>query len=120
MSLYRTIAAVALGLIVVILLVYFVALRSNDRDVVVSRAEATRANQGADLSVTAGDIYANGVKSEAAIDVATRDNAETIHAAEGAKTVVPRAVNDAGLRALCVRRAYAGDPRCAALRPVRP
>lgn len=47
-----------------------------------------------------------------AYDELTRRNADAIRNAKGADAPVDPAAADAGLRSLCLRRAYRGDPKC--------
>lgn len=72
-----------------------------------SQAEA-QSNSAADAI---GTVQRSG-ESAAASEELTRSNEQQIRAAEGANDRVNPAVRDAGIAALCRRKAYANDPRC--------
>lgn len=63
---------------------------------------------GGDAAQTIG----NQAAAEAATDALTRENEHAIRTAPGANAPVDPAARDAGLRALCRRAAYRGDPKC--------
>lgn len=54
---------------------------------------------------------------DAAIDAQTRENDRAIRSAPGASAPVDDGVNAAGLRALCVRRAYRDRVECRTMQP---
>lgn len=72
-----------------------------------SQAEA-QSNSGADAI---GTVQRSG-EAAAASEELTRSNEQQIRAAPGANDKVNPAVRDAGIGALCRRKAYANDPRC--------
>ncbi|MDB5708702.1 MAG: hypothetical protein JWL96_772 [Sphingomonas bacterium] len=63
---------------------------------------------GADAVNTVG----NRMSADAAIDTITQENRDAITKADGASAPVAAPVRDAGLRSLCGRAAYRGNPRC--------
>lgn len=63
---------------------------------------------GADAANTVG----NRMDADAAEDTLTRSNDDDIRKADGASAPVAAPVRDAGLRSLCRRAAYRGDPKC--------
>ena len=65
-------------------------------------------NSAGDAVSTQGGVNANATATE---DL-TRSNRDDILKAEGAGDRVNPAVRDAGVRALCARRASRNDPRC--------
>ena len=73
------------------------------------RNQASAASEsGADAVNTVG----RAGDREAGDDALTRSNEEDIRNAEGSDATVAPGARDAGLAALCRRRAYADDPRC--------
>lgn len=80
------------------------------------KAEASIETGRADAALASGGDAANTVDAagdrESAIDDITQENADAIHAAEGADAPVNPHANTAGLRALCRRAAYRNLPRC--------
>lgn len=80
------------------------------------RNQATAAQQsGADAVNTVGQAG----DREAAGDALTRSNETEIRNAPGADAAVSAEAGEAGLQALCRRRAYADDPRCVRMRDGR-
>jgi ABC-type protease/lipase transport system fused ATPase/permease subunit len=77
-----------------------------------SRVEASQAQAASNSAADAiGTVAASGAASEAS-EALTRSNEQKIRAANGANTKVDPAVRDAGIAALCRRKAYENDPRC--------
>lgn len=110
----RKIAAAIIGAVLVALLAW--AAFHWWQSSVNSGAEARLAtSQGQAITESAKDaIGATGAvsaRSEAG-DSITRDNDHAIRQAEGADAPVSHAANDAGLRALCRRKAYKETERC--------
>lgn len=58
------------------------------------------------------ETVGNRADSDAAADTVTRENANAIDKAEGASAPVAPAARDAGLRSLCRRASYRGNPKC--------
>lgn len=105
-----------------ILLVVGLALLVHSCDVSKSRGAQSRLdraqtqatiNSGADAVNTVGTVSSN----EAQANDLTRSNDRDIRNAEGSNAVVNPAARDAGLRALCLRRAYRDTPKCKLLKP---
>jgi Flp pilus assembly protein TadD len=61
----------------------------------------------------------NQIAAETHIDDITKENEHEIRAAPGANAPVNPAARDAGLRALCKRASYRGDPKCVQFAPPR-
>lgn len=80
-----------------------------------AKAGALQAQGQAAAARDASAITASTLTASAAVDDQTRKNADAISAAPGASAPVDPRLADAGLRALCLRHAYAGHPRCHAL-----
>lgn len=86
-----------------------------------SRSQAAQARVNSAQSEAASNSAADAVNTVAASGEAerasedlTRSNEEQIRAASGANDKVNPAVRDAGISALCKRKAYANNPRCRA------
>jgi hypothetical protein len=60
----------------------------------------------------AADTVGNRMVGDAAEDTITRENDDAIHHAHGADAPVNPDAAAAGLRGLCRRAAYRGDPQC--------
>ncbi|MES2043580.1 MAG: hypothetical protein V4475_06870 [Pseudomonadota bacterium] len=60
----------------------------------------------------AADTIGNRMAGDAAGDAITRENDDAIRIAHGADAPVDPAASTAGLRSLCRRAAYRGDPQC--------
>ena len=71
------------------------------------QAGAAIAN-GRDAVAATGDV---GARADETDDL-TRRNDHEIRSAPGAELTIDDGVRDAGLRALCLRRAYRGDSQC--------
>jgi len=101
------------AIVVALLLGLWLGYRALTAD---SRTEARLARNQAESALESGrdavDTVGKASDREAASDALTRDNDRSIRDAEGADDEVGSAVNDAGLRSLCRRRAYRSDPRC--------
>lgn len=80
------------------------------------KAEAKLGRNQAGAAAESGSEAVNTVgragDREAGDDALTRDNEREIRDAEGSDAPVATPARDAGLAALCRRRAYADDPRC--------
>jgi hypothetical protein len=70
---------------------------------------------GADAASTVGEVAAK----QAEADALTQENADAIRNAKGADSPVAAPVHDAGLRGLCRRPAYRGDPNCVQFAPAK-
>lgn len=77
-----------------------------------SRVERSQAEAQANSAADAINTVSAAGRSEAASEDLTRSNEQQIRAAEGADDKVNPKVRDAGIAALCRRKAYANDPRC--------
>lgn len=60
----------------------------------------------------AADTIGNRMAGDAAGEAITRENDDAIRNARGADAPVDPAASAAGLRSLCRRAAYRGDPQC--------
>jgi hypothetical protein len=60
----------------------------------------------------AADTIGNRMAGDAAGDAITRENDDAIRNAHGADALVDPAASTVGLRSLCRRAAYRGDPQC--------
>jgi hypothetical protein len=74
------------------------------------RSQAAAASNSAAYAI--GTVAASG-EAAAASEQLTRSNENTIRAAQGAGDKVGAGVNTAGRAALCKRKAYRDDPKCA-------
>ncbi|WP_294195852.1 hypothetical protein [uncultured Sphingomonas sp.] len=79
------------------------------------RVDDARSAAIAEAAIGAAADTATAMTEAAKIDATTRENDRAIRSTPGAVAPVPVAVNDAGVRALCVRSAYRDHPRCVAL-----
>jgi hypothetical protein len=81
-----------------------------------ARTEARLATGQADAAVQSGadavNTVGNRMSADAAIDTITQENRDAITKADGASAPVAAPVRNAGLRSLCGRAAYSGNPRC--------
>jgi Flp pilus assembly protein TadB len=80
-----------------------------------SRVEASQAAAASNSAADAVNTVAASGEREAASEALTRSNERDIRNAQGSTASVDPAVRDAGLRALCMRRAYSSDARCRVL-----
>ncbi len=115
-------ALCALSAAVVIALIWFVFIRPGQH-----RQDAAQAKAGqivAEGQTAAGKdaigVVTDNAGKEAQTDALTRDNNKAIRSAEGAADPVAAGVDDAGRRALCMRRAYAGSAACKRLLNAHP
>lgn len=109
----RFLAAIAAGVVLIILAVWITDALSDGRrakvEAKLNRNQAEAAvNSGRDAVETLGTQAA----SEEAIDAITGENADAIHSAPGADAPVAPGVRNAGLRSLCRRAAYQRNPQC--------
>jgi hypothetical protein len=109
----RLIVIGALGLLLVLAILFGVRQCDERRSQAAqSKVERSQADAASNSAADAIGTVANAGEREAASEDLTRSNDRTIRNAPGAnQTVDPRAA-DAGLRALCLRRAYSADPKC--------
>jgi biopolymer transport protein ExbB/TolQ len=106
--------AMVVGAILIIVLASFALAQCQKRrsEAAQSRVERSQAEAASNSAADAiGTVAASG-KAEAASEELTRSNERDIRNAEGAGDSVKPAVRDAGIAALCRRKAYANDPRC--------
>ncbi|HEU4804199.1 MAG TPA: hypothetical protein VFS91_00060 [Nitrobacter sp.] len=103
------------GAAVLILLLGFLYVRScqqaNQR-AAQSRIDRSQAGAARESAADAINTVSGVSENQAASEGLTRSNRDEILKAEGASDRVNPAVRDAGLRALCRRKAAANDPRC--------
>lgn len=89
-------------------------IRGLEQQTKIDRGQIEASHQsGSDAVNTVGTVASNQMQSE---DL-TRSNEKEIRNAQGANDAVNPAVRDAGLRALCRRKASAHDPKCRVLQP---
>jgi hypothetical protein len=105
-----------------LLLIVGLALLVHSCDVRRSKDAQSRVNQGqagafANSASDAVGAIGNASANEAASDDLTQSNERDIRNAKGSNAAVDSAARDAGLRALCLRRAYRDSPRCKLLKP---
>ncbi|GAA4220304.1 hypothetical protein GCM10022253_24140 [Sphingomonas endophytica] len=81
----------------------------------VAQVDVARADAVVGAAIDASAALARALTEASAIDATTKENDRAIRSTPGANAPVPVAVNDAGLRALCLRAAYRDHPRCLAL-----
>jgi len=119
----RNLSARAIGLIVgviVLLLAVGLFVRSCDKrrsQAAQTRVERSQAEAASNSAADAVNTVARSGEAERASEDLTRKNERDIRNAKGANTAVDPAARDAGLRALCLRRAYRADPRCRVFKP---
>jgi Flp pilus assembly protein TadB len=107
-----------IGLIAALIAIIAIpALLVRSCDVHRSKAAQSRVerSQAEAASNSAADAIATQERSSAAAAASedlTRSNEKDIRNAKGSNAAVDPAARDAGVRALCKRRAYASDPRC--------
>jgi hypothetical protein len=77
-----------------------------------SRVERSQAEAASNSASDAINTVAASGEAAAASEDLTRSNERDIRNAKGSNAAVDPAVRDAGLRALCLRRAYRDDPKC--------
>ncbi len=100
-----------------LVLVAVIAFTMHSCDVRRSKAAQTRVEraQGTAQANSAADAVNTITRSgeeQAASEQQTRKNEEDIRNAKGSNAAIDPAARDAGITALCKRRAYANDPRC--------
>lgn len=109
----RLIATIAAAILLVVgfaLLIHSCDVRrSKDAQSRVERSQAEAASNSAADAI--GTVAASG-EASAASENLTRANERDIRAAQGSSDKVNPAARDAGISALCKRKAYATDPRC--------
>jgi hypothetical protein len=104
-----------IGLVLLVALVVFGGpaacnkIRSMGAQSRVDRSQFDAASNSAADAV--GTVAASGEASEASEEL-TRTNERDIRNAQGSGDKVNPAARDAGISALCQRKAYANDPRC--------
>lgn len=77
-----------------------------------SRLDAAQGDAQANSAADAVNTVAASGEAQAASEEMTRENERNIRAAQGASNAVDPAVRNAGIAALCRRKAYENDPRC--------
>lgn len=76
------------------------------------RVESALSGSHGQSAREATEIIVNSAARDAVGDQLTRENSDEIRSASGSNQPVDPALRDAGLRGLCRRPAYLGDPRC--------
>lgn len=111
----RNAVRILVAIVFVLLIAGFMTLRSCQAErgaktqAKVSTGQAGAALQsGQDAANTVG----NRMDADAGEDQLTRTNGDEIRKADGASAPVASPVRDAGLRSLCKRAAYRGNPKC--------
>ena len=120
MSRVITIGGVVLLLVLIGLAVLGLRSCAEEPDKPIAKVDGARDAALIGVAAEGNGIIANAMTEAAEIDTTTKENDRAIRSTPGADTPVPAAVNDAGLRALCVRAAYRDQPRCTALLGPRP
>ena len=117
MSAFRLAGGIAAVILIVALVLFLRSCGAAPARQEVAQAKVGEAvaqgTVGAARDATA--ITGNTMDQAAAIDRQTETSNATIKTASGAATPVDPAAALAGLRALCLRRAYHDQPRCVAL-----
>lgn len=113
-NLSTRVIAIAVAVIALILIVGFTVRSCDKRRSEAAQSRVTQGQIGAYQNSAADAVNTVGAASanEAASEDLTRTNEQQIRAAPGANDKVNPAVRDAGIAALCRRKAYANDPRC--------
>jgi type II secretory pathway component PulM len=103
------------GMVLVAIILVLVALnscqtaRTAKTEAKLSDNQTTAAiASGADAANTVGDVGARAAET----DRTTMENTDEIRSARGADAPVDSDVHGAGMRSLCKRAAYRGDPEC--------
>jgi hypothetical protein len=106
--------AMIVGALLIVGLLIFGVRQCEQRRNAASQARVEQSQAGAAQQSAKDAIEAVGASAarETASEAMTRENEANIRAAEGADAPVNPAVRDAGIAALCQRKAYANDPRC--------
>lgn len=81
-----------------------------------ARVEHAQSDAAANSAADAVNTVSNAGEAQAASEALGRANDKDIRAAEGANQRVGTGVDVAGRAALCKRKAYANDPKCAPFR----
>jgi uncharacterized membrane protein YdfJ with MMPL/SSD domain len=106
--------AIIVAVIAAVLIVGFTVRSCDKRHARAAQARVERSQAEAASNSAAdaiGTVAASG-EASAASENLTRSNEGDIRAAEGSGDKVNPAARDAGITALCKRKAYANDPRC--------
>lgn len=82
-----------------------------------SRVQSAQAQAASNSAADAVNTIAASGEAQAASEAQTRQNEKDIRNAKGSDAAVDPAARDAGLRALCLRRAYRADPKCRVFQP---
>lgn len=91
------------------------ACRRAPDEATMTKVDNARTGAVVDAAIEAAAGTAKAMTEAADIDATTKENDRAIRSTPGADAPVPAAVNDAGMRALCVRASYRDQPRCIAL-----
>lgn len=82
-----------------------------------SRVDSAQSGAASNSAADAVNTVARSGDDAAASEALTRSNEKDIRNAQGANDAVNPASRDAGLRAICMRRAYSDDPKCRVFKP---
>jgi hypothetical protein len=82
-----------------------------------SRVERSQGEAHSNSAADAVNTVAASGEASAASEELTRQNEKDIRNAKGSNAAVDPAARDAGLRALCLRRAYRDDAKCRVFQP---
>lgn len=102
------------GLVLLIAVVGF-GVRSCDKRharAAQARVERSQAEAASNSAADAVSTVAASGEASAASEALTRSNEQQIRAAQGANDKINPAARDAGIGALCRRKAYENDSRC--------
>lgn len=113
-TLSTRLVAMIVGAVLIVGLLVFGVKQCEQRQNAASqgRVDASQAGAAQDSARDAINAVEASGERETASEALTRENEANIRAAEGAAAPVNPAVRDAGIAALCQRKAYANDPRC--------
>lgn len=103
----------ALAIVTILALLFAVKSCSDARTASTkAKLEANQKGAAIESGRDAVNTVGNRASADAETDAQTKENADAIRNAQGAAAPVDPAARDVGLRSLCSRRAYRGDPRC--------
>lgn len=116
----RTIAMIV-GILALMLLALAVpsCIQKHRSQAAQARVEASQAQAASESAKDAINATAAAGARETASEDLTRTNGEAIKAAPGANVRVDAGVNLEGRRALCRRKSYADEPKCAMFKGVK-
>ncbi len=109
----RVIALIA-GLILMAALVFYIpsCLQKQRSQAAQARLDAEQGKAAVASGKDASEAQAAVNRNEVASEALGRENEKEIRNAEGSNAVVAAPANDAGMRALCQRKAYINSEQC--------